>query len=67
MKTDFQASPLHVNTRRRLLAAGVALAAAFACVAGSAQAQGTYPTKPFTMIICAARSMQPQPLSLVMG
>ncbi|WP_420998148.1 Bug family tripartite tricarboxylate transporter substrate binding protein [Cupriavidus sp. 30B13] len=51
MKTDFQARTLHANTRRRLLAAGVALAAAFAGVAGTAHAQGTYPTKPITMIV----------------
>ncbi|CAG9179956.1 tripartite tricarboxylate transporter substrate binding protein [Cupriavidus respiraculi] len=38
-------------SRRRLLAAGVALAAGFAGVSGSAFAQGTYPTKPITMIV----------------
>ncbi|MGY8525743.1 Bug family tripartite tricarboxylate transporter substrate binding protein [Paracidovorax citrulli] len=39
------------QARRRLLAAGVALAATFAGVSGSAMAQGTYPTKPITMIV----------------
>ncbi len=39
------------TSRRRLLAAGVALAAGFAGVSGSAFAQGTYPTKPITMIV----------------
>ncbi|MBY4898412.1 tripartite tricarboxylate transporter substrate binding protein [Cupriavidus sp. AU9028] len=39
------------QARRRLLAAGVALAATFAGISGSAMAQGTYPTKPITMIV----------------
>ncbi|MGO4331896.1 Bug family tripartite tricarboxylate transporter substrate binding protein [Cupriavidus sp. 2TAF22] len=51
MKSDSQARTPHANTRRRLLAAGVALAATFAGVTGSAFAQGTYPTKPITLIV----------------
>jgi len=39
------------KARRRLLAAGMALAATFAGVAGSAFAQGGYPTKPITLIV----------------
>ena len=38
------------KARRRLLAVGVALATGFAAMTG-AQAQGTYPTKPITMIV----------------
>ena len=38
------------KARRRLLAAGVAMAAGFAVMTG-AQAQGNYPTKPITMIV----------------
>ncbi|SOZ09473.1 Bug family tripartite tricarboxylate transporter substrate binding protein [Cupriavidus taiwanensis] len=39
------------TTRRRLLAAGVALATAIAGFAGAAHAQGGYPTKPITLIV----------------
>jgi tripartite-type tricarboxylate transporter receptor subunit TctC len=39
------------TTRRRLLAAGVALATTIAGFAGAAHAQGGYPTKPITMIV----------------
>ncbi|MBP0629582.1 MULTISPECIES: tripartite tricarboxylate transporter substrate binding protein [unclassified Cupriavidus] len=47
MRHDSQTS----TTRRRLLAAGVALAATFAGFAGAAHAQGGYPTKPITLIV----------------
>ncbi|WP_064577339.1 Bug family tripartite tricarboxylate transporter substrate binding protein [Cupriavidus gilardii] len=39
------------QARRRLLAAGVALATTFAGVSGAAYAQDGYPTKPITMIV----------------
>ncbi|MFC4343681.1 Bug family tripartite tricarboxylate transporter substrate binding protein [Cupriavidus numazuensis] len=47
MRLDSQTS----TTRRRLLAAGVALATTIAGFAGAAHAQGGYPTKPITMIV----------------
>ncbi|CAM3376110.1 Bug family tripartite tricarboxylate transporter substrate binding protein [Cupriavidus taiwanensis] len=47
MRQDSQTS----TTRRRLLAAGVALATAIAGFAGAAHAQGGYPTKPITLIV----------------
>ncbi|MDF3884555.1 Bug family tripartite tricarboxylate transporter substrate binding protein [Cupriavidus basilensis] len=51
MKSDSQARTLHNSARRRLLAAGVALAATVGGMTGAAYAQGTYPTKPITMIV----------------
>ncbi|TWG79968.1 tripartite-type tricarboxylate transporter receptor subunit TctC [Cupriavidus gilardii J11] len=39
------------QARRRLLAAGIALATTFAGVSGAALAQDAYPTKPITMIV----------------
>jgi tripartite-type tricarboxylate transporter receptor subunit TctC len=47
MRQDSQTS----TTRRRLLAAGVALATTIAGFAGAAHAQGGYPTKPITLIV----------------
>ncbi|MDF3831677.1 tripartite tricarboxylate transporter substrate binding protein [Cupriavidus basilensis] len=51
MKSDSRGRTLHNGARRRLLAAGVALAATFGGMTGAAYAQGNYPTKPITLIV----------------
>ncbi|MHA7684716.1 Bug family tripartite tricarboxylate transporter substrate binding protein [Cupriavidus sp. PET2-C1] len=51
MKSHSQARTPHNSARRRLLAAGVALAATFGGMTSAAYAQGNYPTKPITMIV----------------
>src|SRR5207253_4203877 len=51
MKSDSQARTPRNSARRRLLAAGVAMAATFGGMTSAAYAQGNYPTKPITMVV----------------